>query len=206
MKEVEIRFDEGREGIVPVGTYLTDAAKRMGAADFDCIESGQHECKIQMIEGSELLSERTSAEADLLLNDELKRGYRLACYARIDKPGVINVMVEKKKKPESETKEAEDREEAYRKEFTDLPLEKKIANLMQLEAIALGETFAFVVNSPFKVFEKIGDVMAEFGFKKEEEQKRQARPAESTSGPDNRKTGKKNTSENNKSGEDRADS
>ena len=55
---------------------------------------------------------------------------------------------------------------------------------MQLEAIALGETFAFVINSPFKVFEKIGDVMAEFGFKKEEDQKRRARPAEAANGTD----------------------
>ena len=72
---------------------------------------------------------------------------------------------------------------------------------MQLEAIALGETFAFVINSPFKVFEKIGDVMAEFGFKKEEDQKRRSRPAESANGA---KAKKSDASVNEKSG-DQAD-
>ena len=179
MKEVEIRFDEGREGIVPVGTYLIDAAKRMGAANsFECDETGQHMCKIAITEGSDLLSEPTAAETEQLTPEDKKQNKRLACYARIEKPGVITAMVEKKKEEATKEKEQQDREEAYRKEFTELPLERKIASLMQLEAIALGETFAFVINSPFKVFEKVGDVMAEFGFKKEEDQKKRSRPAE----------------------------
>jgi hypothetical protein len=59
-----------------------------------------------------------------------------------------------------------------------MPLEKKIANLVQLETIALGETVSFIINSPFKIADKVMDVMAEFGFKKEEQQKEAARPAE----------------------------
>ena len=62
----------------------------------------------------------------------------------------------------------EDRSEEYRKEFAEMPLEKKIANLVQLETIALGETVSFIINSPFKIADKVLDVMAEFGFKKEE--------------------------------------
>ena len=96
MEEVEIRFDEGREGIVPVGTYLIDAAKRMGAASFDCADGGEHECKLQITEGADLLSEPSTAETKLISKSELKSGYRLACYTTIDKPGVINAMVEKK--------------------------------------------------------------------------------------------------------------
>jgi len=61
-----------------------------------------------------------------------------------------------------------------------LPLEKKISSLLQLEAIALGETVSFVINSPFKVFEKAMDVMAEFGFKLEKEAKEATRPKEHT--------------------------
>lgn len=183
MEEVEIRFGEGREGIVPVGTYLIDAARRMGAAALiDCGPETGHECGVKIEEGGELLSQITEAESDLLSDEQREQGTRLACYAKIEKPGVITAMVEKKTDPDRDEKQAEERDEAYRKEFTELPLEKKIANLMQLEAIALGETFAFVINSPFKVFEKIGDVMAEFGFKKEVEQKKRARPAESTAG------------------------
>ena len=195
MEEVEIRFDEGREGVVPVGTYLIDAAKRMGAASsFDCEEDGGHECKFAINEGAELLSDQTEEEKAQLTAEYRKQNKRLACYVKIEKPGVISAMVEKKKEEAKAKKESEDREEAYKKEFSELPLEKKIANLMELEAIALGETFAFVINSPFKVFEKIGDVMAEFGFKKEEDQKRQSRPAESSNGKDGRGVGKKKAS------------
>jgi ferredoxin len=200
MQEVEIHFGEGREGIVPVGTYLVDAAKRMGAIDqADCDADTGHLCKIHVTEGAELLSDPLKEETDQLTATERKANFRLACYAKIEKPGVITAMVEKKKENSTKEKEQEDREQAYRKEFTELPLEKKIANLMQLEAIALGETFAFVVNSPFKVFEKIGDVMAEFGFKKEEDQKRRARPAEAANG-DEPKSEESGSAESNKGG------
>jgi ferredoxin len=179
MQEVEIKFDEGREGIVPVGTYLIDAARRLGAvSDFECGEQEGHDCKITISEGGELLSPISDEEREKLSTDGAGKNVRFACYAKIEKPGVITAMVEKKKKPVDETKDEKEREETYRKEFTELPLEKKIAELAHLEMIALGETFAFVINSPFKIFDKLGDVMAEFGFKKEEEQKRKARPGE----------------------------
>jgi len=175
--EVEIRFGDGREGIVPTGTYLIDAAGRFGVKTIlDCKELGYHDCAIEIQEGSELLSEVTDAEVEQFLEDSDKRKMRLACYARIEKPGVIVAMVKQKKETAADEKKADDRDEAYRKQFSEEPLEKKIANLVQLEAIAFSETVAFVINSPFKVFEKIGDVLAEFGFQKEEDEKRQARP------------------------------
>jgi ferredoxin len=174
--EVEIRFGEGREGIVPTGTYLIDVAGRFGVKSIlDCQELGNHDCAIEIEEGSELLSPITDAERDNFPADANKRT-RLACFAKIEKPGVIVAMVKQKKDEAAEEKKADDRDEAYRKEFAAEPLEKKIANLVQLEVITLGETFAYVVNSPFKIFEKLGDVMAEFGFKKEEEERRRARP------------------------------
>lgn len=178
MEEVEISFpDEGREGVVPVGTYLMDAAKRLGISVSDCSSEDAHACEIIIKSGAELLSPPTKAEKEQLDADSRNGTVRLACYAKIEKPGEIVAMAKKKSEPVEEAK-TEEREETYRKEFTELPLEKKIANLVQLEAIALSETFAFVINSPFKVFDKIGDVLAEFGFKKEEEEKRKARPAE----------------------------
>ena len=181
MEEVEIGFpDEGREGVVPVGTYLVDAAKRLGISVPDCSSEDAHACEIIIKSGAELLSPPTKAEKEQLDADSRDGTVRLACYAKIEKPGEIIAMAKKKSEPVEEAK-TEEREEAYRKEFTELPLEKKIANLVQLEAIALSETFAFVINSPFKVFEKVGDVLAEFGFKKEEEEKRKARPAENGS-------------------------
>jgi len=181
MEEVEISFpDEGREGVVPVGTYLIDAAKRLGISVPDCSSEEEHACEFTIKSGAELLSAPTKAEKEHLDADSHNGTVRLACYAKIEKPGEIVAMAKKKSEPVEEAK-TEEREETYRKEFTELPLEKKIANLVQLEAIALSETFAFVINSPFKVFEKVGDVLAEFGFKKEEEEKRKARPAENGS-------------------------
>ena len=175
--EVEIQFEEGREGIVPTGTYLIDAAGRLGVKSIlDCKELGYHDCAIEIEEGSELLSDVTATEVEQLPEDTDKGKTRLACYARIEKPGVIVAMVKQKKDEAAEEKKADDRDEAYRKQFAEEPLERKIANLVQLEAIAFSETVAFVINSPFKVFEKIGDVLAEFGFQKEEDEKRQARP------------------------------
>jgi hypothetical protein len=88
-------------------------------------------------------------------------------------------MTKKKVKEDAEeAKKVSDRNEEYRKEFAELPLEKKIANLVQLESIALGETVSFIFNSPFKIADKVLDVMAEFGFKKEEQEREAARPAE----------------------------
>ncbi|MGH9946185.1 MAG: hypothetical protein ACRD6X_03205, partial [Pyrinomonadaceae bacterium] len=71
-------------------------------------------------------------------------------------------------------------DDSYRKEFAELPLEKKIANLVHLEAITFTETLAFVVNSPFTVIDKIGDVLAEFGLNKETAEKQQKRAASET--------------------------
>src|SRR5215213_5553166 len=152
MQEVEISFGEGREGLVPVGTYLIDAARRMGAAStFDCDEDAGHTCEITITEGAELLSSISKAETEQLSKESRRKGTRLACYAKFEKPGVMTAMVNKKKETTKEEAAKEAADDAYRKEFAELPLEKKIAELVHLEAIALGETFAFVINSPFKV-------------------------------------------------------
>jgi hypothetical protein len=82
------------------------------------------------------------------------------------------------KEKQEEAKPDEDKSENYRKEFAELPLEQKITELLKLEAIALGDTFSFIVNSPYKVFEKIGDVMADFGMKLENKAREARKPEE----------------------------
>ena len=42
----------------------------------------------------------------------------------------------------------------------------------------MGETISFILNSPYKVIEKIGDVMADLGRKMDSEQKKASRPSE----------------------------
>jgi ferredoxin len=182
MKEVEIRFErENQEGVIPPGTYLIDAAKRFGIRFDDVcdIESGTHFCSVTVTKGSQLLSGETKAETAYFKSNPRGTNERLACQARIEDPGEVVVMTKAKEKPATESQEKnDDSNEAYRKEFAELPLEKKIANLVQLESIALGETVSFIINSPFKIGEKVLDVMAEFGFKKEERERDAVRPEE----------------------------
>jgi len=180
MGEVEIKFEnEGLTGIVAVGTYVLDAAKRLGLRFEDKCrpEEGVHFCSLQISNGGERLSPLTSAEEEHFAEHGRKSNERLGCQAKFDEPGEVVIMTEKKKAEASEEK-AEEKSEQYKKDFVELPLEKKLADLVHLEAIALSETVSFIVNSPFKIGEKIMDVMAEFGLKKETEEKEAVRPEE----------------------------
>lgn len=64
--------------------------------------------------------------------------------------------------------------DAFREEFSALPLEKKISYLMRMEVETLSETFEYVANSSMKVVEKVGDALSEFGTKLEKEAKKAA--------------------------------
>jgi ferredoxin len=150
MNEAEVIFEnEGLEGIVPMGTYLSDAAKRIGVREGFCeisdIQAGLHQCAVEVKNGSEHLSARIDAELDLLPDDMRKNGHRLACFAKIESNGEIVIMTQEKKE-EAKPAEAIPTEE-YKKTFADLPLEKKLSNLLELEVMALSETFSFVINS-----------------------------------------------------------
>jgi len=182
MAEAEVKFErEKLEGVVAVGTYVIDAAKRFGIHFDDiCVpESEEHHCSVIISSGIDLLSPLTSAESEYFQKNGRKTNERLACQAKIEKAGEVVIMTEAKAKDAAEEAKSDtDRSEEYRKEFAEMPLEKKIANLVQLETIALGETVSFIFNSPFKIADKVLDVMAEFGFKKEEQERQAARPAE----------------------------
>jgi ferredoxin len=178
MAEAQLTFKrEEREGIVPVGTYLSDAAARLGIRFEEKCSPGEnvHHCKVSIIEGEDLLSPRTSVEAEQLSNNG-QSAERFSCQAKIAEPGELVIMTPEgaTKEPAAEAPTAKE----YAKEFAELPLEKKISELVQLEAITLGETFSFIINSPFLVFDKAMDVLAGFGLKKEEREKTAARPKE----------------------------
>lgn len=183
MKEVLINFEsENREGIVAVGTYLIDAAKRLGIeVECDCtLEGGEQAdaCVMKISQGGNLLTEPTQFEIEHLSDKRRQNGERLACQAKFEKPGDVVVMSVKKKEPKDEKTEEEKRAESFKKEFEEMPLEKKIANLVELEAMALGETFSYVLNSPYAAVGKVMDVLAEFGLKMEKEDQAARRPDE----------------------------
>jgi ferredoxin len=179
MEEVELKFErEDRSGLIAAGTYLFDAARRFGIeVEAECGRTGACDsCAMQITAGEEFLTEATLAELNQLDGERRACGERLSCQAKIEKAGEVVVMTNKK--AETEETKAEEKTEEYRKQFEELPLEKKIASLLELEAIALGETVSFVLNSPSHIFGKIMDVMAEFGLKLETSAKQAKRPDE----------------------------
>jgi len=145
--------------------------------------------------GAEFLTAPTKAEIELLSEERRKNGERLSCQAKIGKVGEIVIVTKKKE----EDANAKDINEEYRQEFADLPLEKKIANLLQLEAMTLSETFSFILNSPYKIVGKVMDVMAEFGLKIEDETKNATRPDEHKTEENGNKSGKSEKKTKNKS-------
>lgn len=176
MSEIEIKFErENRDGIGVAQSYLIDAARRLGV-EVTCERLGlTDDCAVTVKQGGDLLTEPTKAEKEVLGDKRLKKGERLACQAKLEKNGEIVILTAEAKKPEPTP--AEDAEE-YRKKFAELPLEKKIADLVRLEAIALGETFSFIINSPSHIVGKVMDVMAEFGLKMESDAKDAKTPDE----------------------------
>ena len=181
MNEVELKFErENLAGLVAVGTYLSDAARRFGielqGEEFDEKEFSV----VKVIKGAELLSSPTKTESDLLSDTRRGLGERLAEQAKIEKAGEIIIMSTEKKVEEKPTDE--EKQEQYRKDFEELPLQKKIASLLELESIALSETFSFILNSPQKLVGMAMDVLAEMGLKLEDDAKKQARPEEHQNG------------------------
>ncbi|HEX8638764.1 MAG TPA: 2Fe-2S iron-sulfur cluster-binding protein [Pyrinomonadaceae bacterium] len=174
--EAELRFErENTGGVAVVGAYLIDASRRLGVEIFDeCGRLGLCDsCAVTIKSGAEFLTPPTKAEIEQLSEDRRKNGERLSCQAKIAAEGEIVILTREKA-----DEEPEDINETYRKEFAELPLDKKVANLMQLEAMTLSETFSFILNSPNKIVGALIGVMAQFGLKIEDEEKKAKRPEE----------------------------
>ena len=65
MKESEIKFErEDIHGIIPVGTYLAEAARRLGVRFVKPCDAanGEHHCEVEVIKGEDLLTARTATE------------------------------------------------------------------------------------------------------------------------------------------------
>lgn len=175
----DVKFErEERDGIVAVGTYLIDAAGRLGVEiDAECDRHGECDsCAVTVKQGGNLLSEPTQAEIEHLSDQRRKDGERLACQAKIEKSGEVVIMTKEKKVEEKP--EVEEKTEEFRKEFEKMPLDQKVASLLELEMITLGETVSYIFNSPYEVVGKVMDVMAHFGRQKEDETKEAKRPDE----------------------------
>ena len=176
--EAELKFEkENINGIAVVGSYLIDAAKRLGIEiTDDCGRLGLCDtCAVTVVSGAEFLSEPTKAEIEQLSEDRRKNGERLSCQAKIAGEGEIVIRTHEKK---DDRPDEQKMHEEYRKEFDALPLEQKISRLMELEAVAFGETLSFILNSPYTIGGKIVDILSGFGFKIDKEAKEAKKPEE----------------------------
>ena len=181
---IEIKFEvenqPERSGVVPEGTYLWDAAKRLGVhLKAECDGRGACDtCAVTILKGGQTLSTPTSAEMQHLTDERRANGERLACQTRIERNGELTVMVKKQEVEEEEESKQSSEPRDFRKEFQELPFEKKFATLVQLEAVALGETLNYVSNLPSFVVGKVMDVIGAFGKQMDEQKRAEKRPDE----------------------------
>ncbi len=176
--EAELKFEkENINGIAVVGSYLIDAAKRLGIdITDDCGRLGLCDtCVVTVKSGAEFLTEPTKAEIEILSDKRRKKGERLSCQAKIKEVGEI--VIETHERKDNRPDEVKKHEE-FRKEFDALPLGKKVEKLMELEAVTLSETFNFILNSPYTIGGAVVDFLSGFGVKFEKEAKETRKPEE----------------------------
>jgi ferredoxin len=148
---VSITFEpSGISGAVATGTYLIDAAKRLGAPLGTGCLRGKGDCTSCLVHvsiGADLLSIPGAVEQSALGTEQLNQGFRLACQTKIEGFGEVVVRSAARKPKETAT----NRDAELRKEFGELPLQKKIATLLQLEAITMNEAFNAAIDKPLEL-------------------------------------------------------
>ena len=146
---VSITFEpSGISGVVAQGTYLIDAARRMGAPLGTGCTAGKGDCPscvVSIMTGAELLSPPSLAEEKQLGAAQLGQALRLACQVKIQNHGEVVVLVTTR--PQTQPSETDTASELVKK-FGTLPLTKKIATLMQFEAITASEALDSAMEKP----------------------------------------------------------
>ncbi|MGH9881372.1 MAG: 2Fe-2S iron-sulfur cluster-binding protein [Pyrinomonadaceae bacterium] len=158
---VEVTFlPAGLTGLVAEGTYVLDAARRMGVPLVaKCPGTGDCKtCRVLIIAGDSLLSAPTETEIRIVGLQQLMANQRLACQTRAEKSGELVVEIMTYKKP-AENDPVSD----FRKEFARLPLNRKLATLVQLEVATMVEAFDTIANRSTSVGEKLLDKLGSLG-------------------------------------------
>lgn len=155
---VSIIFEpSGISGVVAQGTYIIDAARRMGAPLGAGCTAGKGECPscvVSITTGAELLSPPSVAEEKQLGAELLEQALRLACQVKIENHGEVVVLVTAR--PHTHASPSDDQAE-LRKKFGALPLGKKIATLVQFEAITASEALDSAMEKPLAYGSKAFD-------------------------------------------------
>jgi ferredoxin len=157
---VSITFEpSGINGVVAEGTYLIDAARRMGAPLGAGCTAGKGECPACVVSvkaGANLLSPPSVAEEKQLGVEQLQQELRLACHVKLESHGDVVVMAAAR--PQTRSADTETEAE-LRKKFGALPLGKKLATLVQLEAITMSEAFDSAIEKPLAFGSKTFDAI-----------------------------------------------
>ena len=158
---VSITFEpSGLTGVVAEGTYLIDAARRMGVSLGEGCTIGKSECPACLIavkSGAALLSAPSAAELKQLDVEDLAQSHRLACQVKLQFPGEVVVMAAARKPGSSGV--PRDTASELRRDFGALPLRQKLATLVQLEAITMSEAFDSAIEKPLAFGAKTMDAV-----------------------------------------------
>ncbi|HZI60583.1 MAG TPA: 2Fe-2S iron-sulfur cluster binding domain-containing protein [Pyrinomonadaceae bacterium] len=158
---VSITFEpSGLSGVVAEGTYLIDAARRMGVSLGEGCTIGKSECPACLItvkSGAALLSAPSAAELKQLDVEDLAQSNRLACQVKLQFPGEVVVMATARKPGSSGV--PRDTASELRRDFGALPLRQKLATLVQLEAITMSEAFDSAIEKPLAFGAKTMDAV-----------------------------------------------
>jgi ferredoxin len=177
---VNVEFTpDGQHGVVAEGTYLWDAAKRLGVRlPAECEGRGECDtCAVVVKDGATLLSSLTDAERARLSPERLAAGERLACQAKVERAG--SLVLQPVPQPEREPTT----EETTRKlstEFRDMSLQEKFATLAELEIIAVSQTFRTIADLSVGALEKGLDSIVGLGRARARRQRASRRPPEHT--------------------------
>ena len=156
---VSITFEpSGISGVVAEGTYLIDAARRMGAPLGAGCTAGKGECPACVVSvktGANLLSPLSLVEEQQLGTEQADQALRLACQVKIENHGDVVVMTATR----PQQSESVDTPSELTKKFGALPLGKKLATLMQLEAITMSEAFDSAIEKPLAFGSKTFDAI-----------------------------------------------
>lgn len=151
---VEIKFEpNGPSGLVAEGTSVLAAARRLGFQIPDCGEC-DGTCAVRIVTGAALLSEVNDAERKQLSSERQALGERLACQCKAERGGELVIMLVAQA---DRTRTAEEKTRDLRQEFKELPFDRKIATLMQLETIAVSQAFDKIADVSVSLGKKIFD-------------------------------------------------
>ena len=151
---VEIRFEpDGPSGLVAEGTSILDAARRLGFQIPDCGECDAA-CAVKIITGATLLSALTDGERQQLSAERRAGGERLACQCKVERGGeLVLKLVTQTERPRTSQEKTRD----LKKEFSELPFERKLATLVQLETIAATQALDAITDASVSFGKKIFD-------------------------------------------------